>query len=237
MHLSKRMKAVVDLVPRCKCIADIGCDHGYMSIALVEEEKADRAIACDLRPGPLEIARAHVKEHGLETKIDLRLADGLQALSPGEADAVIIAGMGGPLMRSILEASVEVWKERAVLILQPQSEPETVRGYLEEQHYHIRKEVFLLDEGKYYDAMLAEPSGEAGKQSKAELIYGAYNLVHPTADFCAYIEKEAETFTKQLCMLREAEPTERILGRIREVEEALALNRGLQLRREDSSVN
>ena len=108
--LSKRMEAVVNMVspqslvvPEKKCIADIGCDHAYVSIALMERGLADKVIAMDVRKGPLEIAAKNVAEYGMENNIELRLSDGMERLKPGEADAIIIAGMGGLLMCSILE--------------------------------------------------------------------------------------------------------------------------------------
>lgn len=112
------------------------------------------ALAMDVRKGPLERAEEHVEEVGLSGKIELRLSDGLAKLKAGEADTVVIAGMGGKLTCRILEQGRHVWenwsegKER--LILSPQSEQDEVRHFLEKQGFSILREAMLTDEGKYY---------------------------------------------------------------------------------------
>ena len=102
MELSKRLQAVADLVTAGCRVADVGTDHAYIPIALVQEGRIPGAVAMDVNTGPLERARLHVAENRLEEKIELRLSDGLAALSPGEADSVVIAGMGGGLVIRIL---------------------------------------------------------------------------------------------------------------------------------------
>ena len=104
--LSKRMQANADMVSLGGTVADIGCDHGYLSIYLLESGKKDRAIAMDVRSGPLSSAEDNVKNAGLSDKVRLRLSDGLEKLGLGEADTVVIAGMGGPLMEEILQKGV-----------------------------------------------------------------------------------------------------------------------------------
>ena len=106
MKLSKRLETVASFVPKGSNIADIGTDHGYVPIYLVREGQAEHAVAMDVRKGPLERARAHVAEAGLGSRIDVRLSDGLAGLKPGEADCVVIAGMGGELIIHILEEGV-----------------------------------------------------------------------------------------------------------------------------------
>ena len=105
VKLSARLAAVAALVEPGSRVADVGTDHGYIPIYLVQTGIADRAIAMDVRSGPLERARAHVDRlpPGCRERIETRLSDGLKALSPGEADTVVIAGMGGELMIRILD--------------------------------------------------------------------------------------------------------------------------------------
>ena len=95
MKLSKRLETVASFVPKGSNIADIGTDHGYVPIYLVREGQAEHAVAMDVRKGPLERARAHVEDAGLGSRIDVRLSDGLAGLETGEADCVVIAGLGG----------------------------------------------------------------------------------------------------------------------------------------------
>ena len=88
-------------------VADVGCDHGFLDVYLVQTGKMDGALAMDVRKGPLAAAAAHVKEAGLSDRIETRLSDGLSAFRVGEAEKLVCAGMGGPLMQRILTDSPE----------------------------------------------------------------------------------------------------------------------------------
>ena len=94
--LSNRMQALTDMVTPGTVITDVGCDHGFVSVYLVQKGISPRVIAMDVRPGPLEHAREHIREYGLEDRIETRLSDGLHSLKTGEAAGMICAGMGGP---------------------------------------------------------------------------------------------------------------------------------------------
>lgn len=194
--LSKRMEAVVNMVsPQSFNIADIGCDHAYVSIALIEREIAERVVAMDVRTGPLEIARRNVEAYGLKEKIELRLSDGLEKLVPGEVDTIIIAGMGGLLVKNILQTGRRVLsckEKRPVLILQPQSDIREVRIFLYAQAYHIVQEQMLEEEGKYYTVIKAVPGEENGYFSDVEWVYGKYNLEHRSEILYTYLQKEKQ---------------------------------------------
>ena len=103
MDLSKRLQTIISLVEPGEMIADIGTDHGYVPIALVRRGICRKGLAMDVGNGPLERAREHIHAHSMENVIETRLSDGLHMLQPGEADRIVIAGMGGPLMQRILE--------------------------------------------------------------------------------------------------------------------------------------
>ena len=159
MQLSKRLRAVADLVPGGTVPADVGTDHAYIPIALVEEGKIPRALAMDINQGPLTRAEENIKAHGLEEKIETRLSDGLEKMKKGEADTVLIAGMGGLLTVRILSSKREVLGG-ATLVLQPQSDLPSVRGWLAEEGYAITAEDLVLEDGKYYPMMRAQKCGE-----------------------------------------------------------------------------
>lgn len=159
MQLSKRLRAVADLVPGGTVLADVGTDHAYIPIALVEEGKIPRALAMDINQGPLTRAEENIKAHGLEEKIETRLSDGLEKMKKGEADTVLIAGMGGLLTVRILSSKREVLGG-ATLVLQPQSDLPSVRGWLTEEGYAITAEDLVLEDGKYYQMMRAQKCGE-----------------------------------------------------------------------------
>ena len=122
MELSKRLQAVADLVTEGASVADIGTDHGYIPIYLIEHNIAGKVIALDINRGPLERARMHVVGHGLKGKIETRLSDGLEKVLPGEVDTMIAAGMGGGLVIKILTEGYPVVEILDTMILQPQSE-------------------------------------------------------------------------------------------------------------------
>ena len=138
---------------RFRCVADVGCDHGYVSIYLVQKGIAETAIAMDVRKGPLSMAENNVREYGLEEKIDLRLSDGLSLLNKDEADALVIAGMGGKLMISILEKKDIRELGIKTAILQPQSDIPKFRQFLREKGYLIENEKIVFEDGKYYFPM------------------------------------------------------------------------------------
>ena len=108
MELSKRLYAVAGLVTKGASVADIGTDHGYIPIYLIEQGISPKAIALDINKGPLERARMHIVGHGLKDRIETRLSDGLEAVMPGEVDTMIAAGMGGGLIIKILTEGKEV---------------------------------------------------------------------------------------------------------------------------------
>lgn len=192
MELSKRLQAVADMVTPGMRLADIGTDHAYIPIYLVEQKVIPEAIAMDINKGPLERAEEHIREHGLTDKIQTRLSDGFQNLEAGEADAMIAAGMGGALVIKILEDKKEVAKHLKELILQPQSELGKVRAYLIEHGYQIIEENMVLDEGKYYPMMKVIPCEEEHTEiyTLEELEYGKWLLHHANPVLKQFLERE-----------------------------------------------
>ena len=140
MQLSERLNTILSLVSQSKCVADVGCDHGFVSIELINRKIAENVIAMDIRQGPLMRAQEHIMQTHLSDKIQTRLSDGVAALKPGEADSLIIAGMGGNLVIHILENGKETVKDMKQCILQPQSEIQKVRKYLRENDFKIIEE-------------------------------------------------------------------------------------------------
>ena len=164
VNLSKRLLAVAGLAGSCKTAADVGTDHGYIPVHLVLAQKAERAIAMDVNKGPLCRAEEHILQYGLEHQIETRLSDGLAALEPGEADVIVVAGMGGALMQRILAQGQATAQEAARLVLQPQSEVMAFRQFLFAGGYKITAEDMVLEDGKYYPAIAAQYVG-SGKNA------------------------------------------------------------------------
>ena len=129
--LSERMLRTAEFISRGNRTADVGCDHAYTSIYLVEQGIAPQVIAMDVNKGPLARAKDNVEKFGMAERISLRLSDGLEALLQGEADTILIGGMGGPLMERILSAYPEKVDRAKELVLQPQSEIGQFRRFVQ----------------------------------------------------------------------------------------------------------
>lgn len=153
LPISERLLACAELVPQNARAADIGTDHGYLAIHLIKEGIAKTVIACDLRQAPLQSAKQNAERFGVDGKISFRLADGLAAVSSDEVDTVICAGMGGDLIRMILEKADWLKDSRYTLILQPQSAAPILRAWLCEEGFEIREEKLLREGGFFYTVM------------------------------------------------------------------------------------
>lgn len=156
--LSERLGAVAAMVTEGNRVCDIGCDHGFVPIYLLQQGISPGALAMDVREGPLEQARIHIKAYGLETLIEARISDGLAAFRKGEADTLICAGMGGRLMMRILSEEKEKAASFRELILQPQSEIQQFRSFLRGQGYLLTDENMIEEDGKFYPMMKAVKS-------------------------------------------------------------------------------
>lgn len=159
--ISARLQMLARMVTPGNRVADVGCDHGFLSIYLVQSGSSPKVIAMDVRKGPLEAAGEHIARWGLGTYIETRQSDGLYELLPWEVETVVCAGMGGPLMERILTQSDGKAKQMKELILQPQSEIPRFRGFLRRAGYLVMDEDMVCDDGKYYFAMRAVPGGES----------------------------------------------------------------------------
>lgn len=151
MELSKRLKEIILLIDKCNVIADIGTDHGYIPIYSVKEGLCSKAIASDINKGPVDKARMNIKREGLEKVISCRQGPGLSTLEIKEAETVIIAGMGGNLIRDILLDEPNVVKALRYMILQPAQNPEVLRRFLYNSCFSVLKETVVYDEGKFYE--------------------------------------------------------------------------------------
>ncbi len=180
IHLSKRLQTVVSLVTPGHTVADVGCDHAHTGIYLVQAGISPRVVAMDLRPGPLEKAKENVLAEGVTETIDLRLSDGLEALKEGETDTVLISGMGGPLILTILEKELSKAKAAKELILSPQSDLEGFKEGLSGLGFGVTKTLIVKDD-KFYFVFKA--------------VYGVRDAVQepePAEVWLEYLTKEAE---------------------------------------------
>lgn len=159
LPVSKRLLCCAELVSQGARVADIGCDHGYLSIELLRSGKADFVHACDLRPLPLENAVKNARRFGVWEKMRFSRADGLAALNPEEIDTIVCAGMGGELIANILEAAAWLKSEKYTLVLQPQSQSHELRLRLNSLGFSVEVERLTEENGFIYNILRARYDG------------------------------------------------------------------------------
>ena len=160
MKLTDRLLKIASLVTEGKRVADIGTDHGYIPVYLLNQGKVPYAILADVNKGPLENARGEVRHNKLLDKVDLRLGSGIEVLEKGEVDEVIIAGMGGILISELLEAKLEVAHSVDKLILQPMQAQNELRKYLLNNGFEILDEVLVKEDFRIYEIIIAKYTGK-----------------------------------------------------------------------------
>lgn len=231
IKLSKRMKAVAAMVTPGNVLADIGTDHGYVPIALVQRKRIPKAIAMDVNKGPLQRACEHIAENKLENYIETRLSDGVKKLEAGEVDTILMAGMGGELVIRIISDGMEVCRSAKELVLQPQSELGKVRQFLRENKFEITDEDMVIEDGKYYPMMKAVPVNEIvlWELLPEETIpacdtYGPLLLRNGNPSLRKFLVKQHKQLTKILKELEKQPESEAISNRKQEVLEEISLN-------------
>ena len=203
--LSKRMLMNVSMIPTGKNVADIGCDHGWVSIYLIQNKLAKKVFAMDVAAGPLESAREHIKQAHLEESIEVRLSDGLEELKLDEkgaleADVVLMAGIGGQLAVRLLRDNLDKCKATEAIVLQAQSELDFVRKSVSEMGFIIDAEKMVIEDGKYYTAMRLVPSDSSDiiSLSEAELKYGPVLTKNRPDVLMDYLKYKRESYNNIL---------------------------------------
>ena len=224
--LSARMQAVADMVEKGNRVLDVGCDHGYVPIYLVQQKIAPEVLAMDVNRGPLGRAGEHVRQAGLSQYITLRLSDGLTAYEPGEADTLICAGMGGRLMQQILEREPRKTESFQEMILQPQSELFAFRKFLRKMGYSIIWEDMILEEEKFYPVMKAVPDKKRQTEAEGEEAlldrFGPVLLARKHPVLIKYLQKEWAGKSRLKEELLALEDSRRAGKRITELEEEIS---------------
>lgn len=216
--LGVRLSAVLSEVAPCRTLADIGTDHGYAIIAALKEGLCQRAIASDVRRGPLQKARENIRQAGMEDKVSFRLCSGLEGYQAGEAETALMAGMGGRLMASLLRQAAclpaEPLKGMDRLVLEPQSEVFLVRRAVREIGFSIIRENFVQERAHTYLILCC--SHVPDKVSRDRL-YDAYgdHLVRTRNPLYEKNLREKLLADRALCEeLRQQPPTGRVAERM-----------------------
>ncbi len=150
---SKRLLMIADMVPECECMADIGTDHALLPIYLLNKGICKRAIASDVRVGPVKSAKKNISKYDLNDKIDVRTGSGLETIDNNECEVIVLAGMGGHLITELIESSLEKVRNASCIILQPNTEDFIVRKYLSENNFDIFDENAIKDGNHIYLAI------------------------------------------------------------------------------------
>lgn len=154
-HTTPRLDTLVKVVGSSKVLADIGCDHAYLPILLVRSGNAQKVIASDTAAGPINKARLNIYRFGLQDRIELRCGDGLKTLRPGEADTIVIAGLGGRTIAKILSDGADVAAKSDRLILQPMTDDTELRRYLYQNGFSITHEHLVKEKNRFYNIIVA----------------------------------------------------------------------------------
>ena len=214
LSLQPRLQTIADLVPQDSRLADVGTDHAYLPIYLLQQGRIPYAVATDIHPEPLERGRHTAMVWGMEERIAFRLCDGLAAVSPEEVDTVVIAGMGGETIAAILDAVP--WSREKQVLAQPMSRAEFLRPWLAGHGWQVLGETLVRDKGHIYP-ILRLTGGEMRPLAAGEAYYGFSPAEGPL--FAAYLQNWRRRLQRSAEGLRRAEdPGERL----RELEEALA---------------
>ena len=226
MRLDGRLAAVAALVPRGARAADVGTDHAYLAIALLNEQDVETVIATDKNEGPCAAARRTISASGFTNRVQVRLGDGLAPLSPGEVDTVCIAGMGGGLIASILAEGAEVLAEVSRLVLQPMNDAAALRQWLYDNGWHIVEESLATADGRLYEIIAAEPGTEETPESWL-LTLGPVLWRDRPPLFARHAKAQTERLRRILYGMeksetaRESEAYRKIAGELSEIERRL----------------
>lgn len=218
VNLSKRMEAIVSLVDDNARVCDVGCDHGFVSIALIERGVAYSAVLMDVNKGPLAHAKENASTYGVIEKCEFILSDGLKKYTKGLANTLIIAGMGGPLIQRILLDSYDKISDFDTMILSPQSEIKEFRIFLYEKGFRIADEDMVLEDGKYYQIMKVVRDKDINVMlTDTEAAFGPVLLKKKHNVLKGFLLKERQKNDILLCKLESLPENDDISSRIEAV--------------------
>ncbi|MEQ9763733.1 tRNA (adenine(22)-N(1))-methyltransferase [Streptococcus jiangjianxini] len=222
IQLSKRLAEVAKFVPKDAVLLDVGSDHAYLPIALLEQNVIKRAIAGEVVEGPYQSAVKNVQSSNLPDKIEVRLANGLAAFDPRDhVTAITICGMGGRLISDILEAGKEKLGAIERLILQPNNREDDLRHWLQENNFQIVSEIIMTENKKYYEIIVAEHGSMA--LNSRELRFGPHLLKEKTTIFKQKWQREWDKLAYAHSSVPEDKKVERdiLITKMTEIKEVI----------------
>jgi tRNA (adenine22-N1)-methyltransferase len=221
MELKGRLKRIVDLIPEVTVLSDIGTDHAYIPIYAVQKGICRKAVASDLRAGPVKTAAKNVERHKLADRIEVRLGGGLQPIGHDELEAVVIAGMGGLLITEILEESINKAKAAGLLILQPMNAVEAVREYLYGKGFEITDERLAAEENKIYNILCVRWTGSITAHDEFDCYIGSKLLGGREEYLDAYLKKRLGQLETAIAGMEKAKEEPESLAEFRSIRKRL----------------
>jgi tRNA (adenine22-N1)-methyltransferase len=190
MELKGRLRLIADKIPKCGILVDIGTDHAYIPVYAVMNGITEKALATDIKIGPVEIAQKNIRKYGLQQNIETRLGSGLDPICGHETDVIVIAGMGGMLIQEILFNGIEKAKKAGLIILQPMNAVEVIRKWLNENGFEIIDEALAMEESKLYNVICSKWTGRRVKFDDYDYYVG-YKLINGSDPLLKnYLEKK-----------------------------------------------
>lgn len=203
-HTTPRLRMLLDVLASARTVADIGCDHAYLPILLAREGRAAHIIAADVREGPLRRAQENIARFGLTGRIETRLGDGLSPLTPGEAEAIAIAGMGGTVICQILQEGETVARAADLLVLQPMSAAPDLRRFLYQNGYCLLRERLVQEDARIYTVLIAQ-NGKAQRFTELDCYISPALRAERPPLFSAYAEKLYTQLRSAISGMRQAQ--------------------------------
>lgn len=221
LKLTERLQLVADFLDPCECFADIGTDHAYLPVWMLQNGKARYAVAADINPNPLKNARNTLAQYGFAEQIELRLSDGLQNIAPWEVGAVAVAGMGGNQIADMISGTPWLQDEIIQLVLQPMTHFEDVRRALRENGFCVLREETVAEGERVYLALSARYSGEI-REYPEWYDYAGTLPQNPTETNLLFLKKVLARLQKRASALQETDVTEseRLFKIIKEIKNA-----------------
>ncbi|QTM99851.1 tRNA (adenine(22)-N(1))-methyltransferase TrmK [Sediminibacillus dalangtanensis] len=202
--VSDRIQCIASFLPRGALFADIGSDHAYLPVYVCHMDEQAKAIAGEINEGPYQSAKSTVAEEGLTDRIEVRKGDGLAVISANEVNQVVIAGMGGSLISTILEKGKEKLAGVGQIIAQPNVEARAVRVWLQENGYRLNGEAIIEEAGHIYEVISAISSNIAYSMTETELLLGPYLMKEKSDPFQRKWKMELEKRERVIKQMKKA---------------------------------
>jgi tRNA (adenine22-N1)-methyltransferase len=219
IRLSRRLLKVASYLPTGANFADIGSDHAYLPCYVCKKDPEARAIAGEVNEGPLASARETINLYALDKVVDARLGDGLSVLQHDEVNQVVIAGMGGSLIRSILESGKEKLGKVSIIIAQPNIDEKNVRSWYLENGFSINDEAILEENGHIYEIVVGERRQATDQLTERELLFGPVLLEERNPLFYKKWHSEYEKLGRIINQMKNAKVQD--ISKINKFEEQL----------------